>query len=56
MNQKQKFINVIFEKAQAAPARILYPEADLDERVWLAASKPPNLAWHTQFFMGMQRR
>ncbi len=43
MNQKQKFINVIFEKAQAAPARILYPEADLDERVLAGSLKAAEL-------------
>ena len=44
MNQKQKFIEQIFEQAQKKPARILYPEADLDIRVLEGAIKAAELA------------
>ncbi len=43
MNQKQKFINLFFEKAQANPKRILYPEADIDNRVLHGALKAAEL-------------
>jgi len=43
MNQKQKFIDSFFEQAQSKPARILYPEADLDDRVLEGALKAADL-------------
>jgi phosphate acetyltransferase len=43
MNQKQKFIEQIFEQAQQNPARILYPEADMDARVLEGALKSAQL-------------
>lgn len=43
MNQKQKFIDNIYHKAKENPARILYPEADLDDRVLEGALKSAEL-------------